>query len=909
MGTNSCRKCGGSGGWPTSCTKGNGRSSTDNDFVYQDPNAEDDSQADDSINDTDYDPQGIEQLEARLATETWEDCPNDIRSLCTSVATIKQTDLDALKRYNEGIKDPTSKPAQEFVSKLKAKNIDLDEIYTKLIEAKATLEKLANAQGEATTHANAMQTKLKILQEVKDAAVSRNTAAYKVKRNARKPANKANIQKKHKASRYNHKMRAALYKNNEKILKAHRINEDASVEQMVKDAHVAGRDQYKDFRPSNSFKGWFSGNGHEVVERERLAFTNSCVTCKNTGCVPAPSKKTCIYPPTKTMGWQWGNNHAHSCMQPCSDCRPMEFRQVNDKDEVGKTVEVEFDGVWTKAELVKRYLGEDFMQKVVVRFHDDDEKSEEVTVPAAKTRTKHVVYIRKKLLNHKTKTPIGVGTKCVLMAIAGKSFDRVPRAAIKIGDMMYHIDTSDISLLSPGIEKNRAAERARKAAEREATPTEMRRLPTYRSHESNGSQGSGSRLSRRSNSILVRGLPQLSRNPTEELMNELERADRSTTRSIDRLNPAEVEEAERELHELDENQRPAGEQLGGLIDDFEMSAHGGAEPVMKDDTAPAVPNQCPTCGGKGTVSCKQSECSNKYTGMLFLMPHPCAKGECKKACPNCGGNGVTRNAVPVQVLQTTGPQPSPAELEEKRSEVPRSPTAGSTHSGKARSGSLSPRERSRSLEDGPKDGIGSDRSPAHSYHAHPTMLYRSPPIDLDTTQHRAEPDTNDDQRSQTRSRSTYSPKSESGRDLLKMGFEPQEIESAEMADCKDDLQGMVEHILKRQEKASEHSSPKSKSGRILQGMEYGLQEIESAERAVSESKDVRVNAMIEYIDRRQKDASEHSKGGRGTSDDHIFTMEIMDRRKGRWSNSPVSRADVERLSPKRSEAGSQDRQS
>jgi len=45
-----------------------------------------------------------------------------------------------------------------------------------------------------------------------------------------------------------------------------------------------------------------------------------------------------------------------------------------------------------------------------------------------------------------------------------------------------------------------------------------------------------------------------------------------------------------------------------------------------------TPLPCSFCHGEGTVSCEKGECSSKT---MWCMPHPCAEGECKKACPGC----------------------------------------------------------------------------------------------------------------------------------------------------------------------------------------------------------------------------------------------------------------------------------
>jgi len=132
-------------------------------------------------------------------------------------------------------------------------------------------------------------------------------------------------------------------------------------------------------------------------------------------------------------------------------------------------------------------------------------------------------------------------------------------------------------------------------------------------------------------------------------------------------------------------------------------------------------------------------------------------------------------------------------------------------------------------------------------------------VDKILTQHGTEPDTNDDHRSQTSNRSNDSKRSSPRSPSRNSNMVEDDDSFGLPSDFRFDE--YIAEPLSPRSARSNRSSPKSTSTRdSLLDMGFKLQEIESAERAVSND----VSAMVAHILKSQEKASEHSTQQNGS---------------------------------------------
>jgi len=269
----------------------------------------------------DFEEKPIHDLEERLTKEEdyfQDDRFRNVSTLLNRVKLVRQYQ-HALRDYARALTESESKHDAVLKQNLIAADIDLTVTADTLSDLLRTLQSFEQIYNDhkraAQTSDKEMKAKRKILKNVKAAAIKRNRKAYanriKVERAARQTVIKAD----HKVTRYERDERAAT---NKWIKKARKMNADRIVCGMPPlNIPDILEDHYADFRPTNSFKGWFSGNGYAVSERERLGFSGSCPACKNTGKVYTKDKAECIFPPT----WGTWGRHVHSCKKPCDACQ------------------------------------------------------------------------------------------------------------------------------------------------------------------------------------------------------------------------------------------------------------------------------------------------------------------------------------------------------------------------------------------------------------------------------------------------------------------------------------------------------------------------------------------------------------------------------------------------------------
>jgi len=310
----------------------------------------------------DFDEKAIDNLKERLtpAEHYFKDDNFGNVSRLLGRARLVREHQNELQAYARSLNESRSEHDELLKQKLAAQDrpIDLTQTSEKLIALMETLRRFEQIYKGHKSAAQAsdkkMKAKRKILENVKAAAIKRNRNAYanqaKVDRAARQKIIKAD----HKVTRHDRDEREARNKWIESEEKMNGFREVCR--RPTLNLPEIAKDHYVNFRPKNSFTGWFTGNGYAVSERERLGFSTSCPTCKNTGNVDTKNKDECIFPPT----WGTWGRHVHSCKKPCPQRRhnkhvylKIALLKKNDETESYHPVDTECKlmGIETKSQL------------------------------------------------------------------------------------------------------------------------------------------------------------------------------------------------------------------------------------------------------------------------------------------------------------------------------------------------------------------------------------------------------------------------------------------------------------------------------------------------------------------------------------------------------------------------------